>query len=155
MYSKKQKTILLVEDEALIALDEKTILEKDDYKVIAVSNGEKAIKAVEESAKIDLVLMDINLGKGMSGTEAAEKILDKHDLPLIFISSYTDSETVEKTEGITSYGYILKNTSERVLLRLIKMVLKLHDARKNEKSRAEVKAEEKVFRNLLANQVPN
>ena len=56
------KTILLVEDEALIAMGKKLILEKNGYSVIHVLNGEKALETVAEE-NIDLILMDIDLGE--------------------------------------------------------------------------------------------
>ena len=108
MSNDERKTILLVEDEAFIALYEKLTLREYGYKVITVFAGEKAIETVEKYPKIDLVLMDINLGKGMDGIQAAKLILEKRVLPVIFLSPATDRQVVEKTKGITSYGYIVK-----------------------------------------------
>lgn len=124
-----RKTILLVEDEALIALAEKNTLERHGYDVLTAASGEKAIRAAEAAPDIDLVLMDINLGGGMDGTEAAARILETIDRPLIFLSSHTERDVVEKTRGITSYGYIVKNSGETVLLASIDMAFKLFDAR--------------------------
>lgn len=73
------KTILLVEDEAVIALTEKFTLEKYGYAVLHVNTGEKAIAAVETKPGIDLILMDIDLGDGIDGTQAAETILQNHE----------------------------------------------------------------------------
>jgi PAS domain S-box-containing protein len=126
------KTILLVEDEALIALAGKTTLEKFGYKVLIVSSGEKAVETVDANPAIDLILMDINLGDGIDGTEAAVKILEHHDLPLIFHSSHTERDVVEKTEGITSYGYIVKNSGETILIASIKMAFRLFEAKVKE-----------------------
>jgi len=128
MSDEKQITILLVEDEAVTALAEKRTLEKHGYNVITEMTGEAAIEAVEANPGIDLVLMDINLGSGIDGTRAAELILEKRDLPLVFLSSHTEREVVEKTEGITSYGYIVKNSGETVLVASIKMAFKLFRA---------------------------
>ncbi len=143
MNKEEQKTLLLVEDEALIAMEETVILEKYGYKVVTADTGENAIKAVETFPGIDLILMDINLGSGIEGTEAAEKILEKHDLPLIFLSSHTDREVVEKTEGITSYGYIVKNSGETVLIASIKMAFRLFEARMKELEKEEALRESK------------
>ncbi|MFW6208161.1 MAG: PAS domain S-box protein [Spirochaetota bacterium] len=122
------KKILLVEDEALIAMVEAQLLKKHGYEVVPVYNGEKAVEAADNDSEISLVLMDIDLGKGMDGTEAAEKVLENHDLPIVFLSSHTEPEIVEKTEGITSYGYIVKNSGETVLLASLKMAFRLYDA---------------------------
>ncbi len=122
------KKILLVEDEALIAMNEAAILTETGYKVITAYNAQKAVDAVRKE-EIDLVLMDIDLGRGrMDGTEAAQIILEEKDVPIVFLSSHTEPEVVEKTEGITSYGYIVKNSGETVLLASIKMAFRLYDA---------------------------
>ena len=71
-----KKTILLVEDEALIAMAEKKTLDKFGYDVLTVNSGKKAITAFN-SNKIDLILMDIDLGGGIDGTETAEIILKR------------------------------------------------------------------------------
>jgi CheY-like chemotaxis protein len=123
--SERPAAILLVEDEAIIALAERRILERNGYRVEVAVSGEKAIERVESGAGIDLILMDIDLGEGMDGTRAAERILAERHLPLIFLSSHIEPEVVEKTEGITSYGYIVKNSGETVLLAAIKMAFKL------------------------------
>jgi CheY-like chemotaxis protein len=109
------RNILLVEDEAIIALSEKKQLEKYGYAVKTVTSGQAAVRAVRTGADIDLILMDINLGQGIDGTEAAELILQDHDIPIVFVSSHTEPEIVEKTEKITSYGYVVKNSSITVL----------------------------------------
>ncbi|PKL09828.1 MAG: hypothetical protein CVV51_01805 [Spirochaetae bacterium HGW-Spirochaetae-7] len=126
-----KRTLLLVEDEVIIALAEKMSLEKYGYTVISVYTGEEAIAATEDTYKIDLILMDIDLGKGIDGTETAKMILESHDLPVVFVSSHTEQEIVEKTEKITSYGYVVKNSSITVLDASIKMAFKLFEARKS------------------------
>ncbi len=138
MINADQKTILLVEDDAIVALAETMTLEEYGYKVITAYTGEKAVEVVETNTDINLVLMDINLGKGIDGTEAAEMIIAKKDLPLIFLSSHTEREIVEKTEGITSYGYIVKSAGETVLIASIKMAFRLFEARIKEKVKEKV-----------------
>jgi len=121
-----QKTILLVEDEAILSLIKKLQLEKEGYAVISVHTGEMALEIFSSRhLQIDLILMDIDLGEGIDGTETAKKILEKHDLPLIFLSSHTEKEFVEKTESILNYGYVVKNSSFTVLDASIKMAFKL------------------------------
>ncbi len=135
MNKDKQKTILLVEDEVIIAMAEKMTLEKFGYHVLAVHRGEEAVAAVKSNPAIDLILMDIDLGKGMDGTEAAALILKERDLPVVFMSSHTEPEIVEKTEKITSYGYIVKNSSSTVLDASMKMAFKLFAAKVREKEK--------------------
>ncbi|MFZ4616906.1 MAG: PAS domain S-box protein [Rectinemataceae bacterium] len=128
------KTILLVEDVPVIGLQEKALLEKLGYKVITIDTGEKAIELMNGYPSIDLILMDIDLGTGMDGTQAAEIILESHDIPIVFLSSHTETDVVEKTENITSYGYIVKNSSITVLDASIKMAFKLFAANQKTKT---------------------
>ena len=124
-----KKSLLLVEDEALIALATRARLERYGYSVSTAGSGEAAIEAARSGAPLDLVLMDIDLGPGMDGTEAAAVILAEHELPVVFLSSHAEPEIVAKTEKITSYGYVVKNSNITVLDASIKMALKLFDAR--------------------------
>ena len=126
-------SILLVEDEAIIALQEERTLAHAGYAVTTAHAGEQAIDIVRDatrSAPIDLILMDINLGSGMDGTEAAQEILASHDIPVLFLSSHTEPEVVDRTEKITSYGYVVKTAGPVVLLASIKMALRLHHSEK-------------------------
>ena len=96
--------------------------------------------------EIDLVLMDIDLGKGMDGTQAAKAILEHRDIPILFLSSHTESDVVEKTEKITSYGYVVKNSSITVLDASIKMAFKLFEA--NGKLKLELRERKEIERGL-------
>src|SRR6056297_3665780 len=109
-------------------MSEAQMLEKHGFEVSTVHTGEKAVKAAASEPDISLILMDIDLGVGMDGTEAAEKILETRDLPVVFLSSHTEPAVVEKTEGITSYGYIVKNSGETVLLASIRMAFRLWES---------------------------
>ena len=148
MYSSRNK-ILLVEDEVLLAMNEKMQLQQYGYTVKTVNTGEKAVEAVQTLSDIDLILMDINLGKGIDGTRAAEIILEERDIPIVFLSSHTDPEVVEKTEKITSYGYVVKNSSVTVLDASMKMAFKLFEA-KQERKRVE---EQLRFQAMVLDQI--
>jgi PAS domain S-box-containing protein len=137
MIALSRKNILLVEDEAIIALLEKSLLEKYGYAVVIALTGEKAIELAREVRDLDLILMDIDLGKGITGTEAAGIILHLIDIPLIFLSSHTEPEMVEKTENISSYGYVVKSSSITVLDASIKMAFKLFEANRKIERREE------------------
>lgn len=188
MSGEKKKTILLVEDEIIIAMAAKMSLEKYGYNVVTINNGEKAIQVITKDAvefvilpeskqtslknfgynvvlvntaekaievfqgqsEIDLVLMDIDLGEGMDGTQAAEIILKKRDIPILFLSSHTETDIVEKTERITSYGYVVKNSSITVLDASIKMAFKLFDANTKLKNELLIK-EKRAAKLIIAN----
>lgn len=124
------KTILLVEDDVIIALGKKNELENYGYNVLTAYTGNKAIAVSEDNNDIDLILMDIDLGPGIDGTIAAEIILKNRDIPVVFMSSHTEPEIIKKTERITSYGYVVKSSIFTVLDASIKMAFKLFDAYK-------------------------
>ena len=126
----EQKTILLVEDEPFIAIAESIQLKEYKYNIILAKTGEEAIKIFNENNAIDLILMDINLGSGIDGTETASRILKERQIPVVFLSGHTEPEIVEKTEGISSYGYVVKNTGITVLDASIKMAFKLFESNK-------------------------
>ena len=123
------KTILLVEDEIMIAMGEIQLLEKEGYRVRNALDGQMAFKmACDENEPVDLILMDITLGSGMDGIQVARQILLIRDIPIIFLSSHSDQEVVEKIEPVASYGYVVKGSGAAVLLASIKMAFKLHEA---------------------------
>src|SRR6056297_1805964 len=113
----KDKTLLLVEDEILIAMQEQKDLEDFGYHVRSVYSGEEAVELFSgpEESDIDLILMDIDLGSGILGTEAASLILKKKEIPIVFLSSRIEPDIVEKTEKVSSYGYVVKNSGTTVL----------------------------------------
>ncbi len=133
MNEENKKTILLVEDEAITAKVVNRALDKCGYGVIHADSGEKALELIVNNNEIDLVLMDINLGDGIDGSETAIKILEIRSLPVVFLSSHAESEIVEKTGKIASYGYVIKNSGISVIDITIKMAFKLFSA--NEKNR--------------------
>jgi PAS domain S-box-containing protein len=109
---------------------EKLSLEKFGYSVRHVYDGEEAVRAVlDGTMPIDLILMDIDLGAGIDGTQAAERILERKDIPVVFLSSHSEPEILEKTEKITGYGYIVKNSSVTIVDASIKMAFRLFDAK--------------------------
>jgi PAS domain S-box-containing protein len=121
--------ILLVEDEMIVSLMETRTLEGFGYRVITASTGEAAVEAAcSEGSLVDLVLMDIDLGEGIDGTEAARRILTRRALPIVFLTSHSERECVEKVQGITRYGYVVKNSGDFVLQSSIEMAFELFAA---------------------------
>jgi PAS domain S-box-containing protein len=124
--------ILLVEDESIIAMDTCFMLRERGYSVEHVLTGEAALERIgSDPGSVDLILMDINLGKGMSGPEAAREILASREIPVVFLSSHTEPAIVESTEAVSSYGYVVKNSGITVLDASIKMAFRLFEARKS------------------------
>jgi two-component system, cell cycle sensor histidine kinase and response regulator CckA len=126
--------ILVVEDERLVATAIQNELEQFGYQVsgIASSAGEAVEKAIE--CKPDLVLMDIHLKGEIDGIDAARKIHSYCGVPIVYLSAFSDPETVARASGISAYGYLLKPYEERELQTTIEMAVA--------KRRAEQKLEE-------------
>jgi PAS domain S-box-containing protein len=126
------RNILLVEDEAVLAMATVRQLRERGYSVEHAFDGESALaRATADPGSIDLILMDINLGEGMSGPEAAREILESREIPIVFLSSHTEKSIVESTEEISSYGYVSKNSGITMLDASIKMAFRLFEARKS------------------------
>ncbi len=135
MSGEERKTILIVDDDALVAMNARMALEGGGYGVVLARSGEEAVAAVEKIPGIDLILMDIKLGAGIDGTEAAEIILRGHDIPVVFFSSHSSPETVARTEKITSYGFVLKDSGDAVLLASIRMAFRLNETIRREREK--------------------
>jgi len=116
-------TVLIVEDEILVAENIKSILKKNGYDVVSVAvSGEEAIASAER-LKPDIVLMDIILKGDMDGIEAADTIREKHGLPVVFLTAHSDSKSLERAKVTEPFGYITKPFEERQLTITIEMAL--------------------------------
>jgi len=81
------KKILLVEDIMITALAEAAMLTKSGYEVIIIPDGESAVELALNDISIDLILMDIDLGRGIDGPTSAALIVQKRDIPIVFLTS--------------------------------------------------------------------
>jgi CheY-like chemotaxis protein len=128
-----KETIMVVEDEGLIAYHLKEVLEKNNYRVPStVATGEAAVKAAYDHNP-DLVLMDINLAGEMNGIDAAQRIRDDFNIPVIFLTAYGDDQILEDAKSADPYGYILKPFNERELVVGIEIAVHKHRTEKNVK----------------------
>lgn len=100
--------ILIVEDELIISLHFRRMLESmGNYEVKCESYGEKAVELAFEMEP-DVIFMDINLKGEMNGIEAAEQILNSDNIPIIFVTAYSDDETIERSKLLNPFGYLNK-----------------------------------------------
>lgn len=121
-----KEKILVVEDERIIACDIKYCLESSGYSVLAVlAYGEQAIEQVEE-LQPDLVLMDVILKGEMNGVEAAQMILNKFNIPVVFLTAHSDESTLIKAKATQPFGYIFKPFEETQLITTIEIALSKH-----------------------------
>jgi hypothetical protein len=120
--------IVVVEDEAIVAMDVQATLRRSGYDVAAVvGSGPAAIEAAG-GARPDLVLMDIRLSGPMDGIEAGRAIRDRFGIPVVFLTAHADEATVERTSEAAPYGYVLKPFDEAELRRAIELALRRHRA---------------------------
>src|SRR5919108_5763324 len=119
----KQASILVVEDERIVAFDLKQQLEALGYRVAAVvPSGELAVEKAAE-LKPDLVLMDIHLEGAMDGVEAAERIHACLRIPVIFLTAYAEDETLSRAQVSLPFGYLVKPCEVREVHATIQMAL--------------------------------
>lgn len=119
-------SVLVVEDESIVAKDIQNSLKKLGYSVPSVENtGEDAIDAAGQY-KPNLILMDIMLKGEISGIEAAEQIRTRYQIPVIFLTAYADESTLSKAKVTEPYGYIIKPFKEIDLHTSIEMALYKH-----------------------------
>lgn len=121
-------SILIVEDDRVVARDISQQLEKLGYSVAGmVATGEDSVEIAAE-ARPGLVLMDIRLAGQMDGIEAARRIQARARIPVIFLTAFADDETVRRASHAEPFGYLLKPFEETQLRTAIEMALYKHDA---------------------------
>ncbi|MEW5723039.1 MAG: response regulator [Thermodesulfobacteriota bacterium] len=115
--------ILIVEDEAPIALSLEKRLTSMGYEVYgAMASGEEALKLLERD-RPDLVLMDIKLVGALDGIQTAERIEAGYDVPVVFMTGYADEEKLKRAVSARPFGYILKPFQDRELRVNLEMAL--------------------------------
>jgi signal transduction histidine kinase/BarA-like signal transduction histidine kinase len=120
------KRILVVDDERIVNLDIQATLKRLGYTIVgdAVSGQEAIDKA--RQFRPDLVLMDIKLRGEMDGVEAANYIIKSYDIPVVFLTAYSDDKTLNRAKLTGPFGYLLKPFEERDLRSSIEIALYKH-----------------------------
>lgn len=115
--------ILIVEDEHIVALDLHDQVKKLGHSVVGIAqSGEQAIELALET-RPDLVLMDIRLKGEMDGIDTAIEIRAYRPIPIVYLTAYTDAETLERASVTQPLGYILKPFQLRELETTIQLAL--------------------------------
>jgi len=129
--------ILVVEDERLVAQDIKSCLHSFGYRVTAiVSNGKDALKEARRN-RPDLVLMDLILEGEWDGIETVRRLNRLLDVPVVYITAYSDDKSLEAAKLTQPFGYILKPIDEKELHIVVELSIFKHAAEKREKDRHE------------------
>ncbi|MDC7125880.1 MAG: EAL domain-containing protein, partial [Spirochaetales bacterium] len=123
----KDEKILIVEDERIIAIDLQRRLERFGYTVVGItSDGSDSIELAGQLSP-DIVIMDIMLDGDMDGIEAATIIKKRYSIPVIFLTAYSDKETLERAKTAEPSGYILKPFKDKELYTTIDISLYKHN----------------------------
>lgn len=120
---KPVKKILVVDDNALVLRNIKSLLEKE-YQIVLANTGEKALDIMEKD-KIDLVLLDYAM-PGMDGKEVFERMLGdeaKKNIPVVFLTSVAEKNQIFEVLKNRPFGYILKPPSNEKIMSVIKEAL--------------------------------
>ena len=118
--------IMVVDDERIVSLDIQSALRRQGYDVVAApASGEDAVQKAGELYP-DIILMDVKLGGTIDGIEAAKRITRFHDIPIIFLTAYSDEETLSRAKMSGPFGFLLKPFEERDLHSAIEIGLYKH-----------------------------
>ncbi len=120
--------ILIVEDERIVARDIQATLRRLGYEVPTLASSFDT--ALEKAALVrpDLVLQDINIEGEHDGIETAIQLREQFDIPVIFLTAYSDDETLDRAKAALPFGFLLKPFEERELLAAIEMAFYKHDS---------------------------
>lgn len=142
-----KKRILIAEDESIIRMDIKMMLEDRGYEVVGeAGDGDKAIE-LAYSLKPDLILMDIKMPK-LDGLKASRIIAEQLDLPILVLTAYSQKEFIAKAQQDNILGYLVKPISESNLIPAIEVAL--HQAEKARQLKQGVKdAEQEIEKRKL------
>ena len=118
--------VLVVEDESIVSKDIQHSLKKLGYNVVgSAATGEKAIDLALD-IKPDVVLMDIMLKGDLTGIDAASKIKEELNIPVVYLTAYADEATLSKAKVSEPYGYIIKPFKEIDIHTSIEMAIYKH-----------------------------
>jgi len=119
----EEKRVLIVEDESVVALMLQESLTRIGYCVVGVCfRGEDAVRMAADTHP-DVVIMDINLKGEMDGISASEAILSSMDIPVIYLTAYTDDDTIRRAALTDSHSYLVKPINMRELFANIEMAI--------------------------------
>jgi PAS domain S-box-containing protein len=119
----KRARILVVEDEAVVALDVQGRLRRLGYEVVGTASSYASALSQAAEARPDLVLMDIALRDGPDGIAAAERLRAELGVPVVFLTAFADAETLDRAKRVSPHGYIVKPFDGRDLRATIEIAL--------------------------------
>ena len=115
--------IVIMEDEGIIALFFKEVIEDLNHKVVAVFDNSTALLDFLKSNQVDLIFMDINIRGQLDGIETANIVHDQYqNISIVFLTSYKDSDTIKNAQSVQPLGYLIKPVMESDLEAVLMVV---------------------------------
>lgn len=116
METNQKRSVAIVEDEGMIAMLLRELLTREGFDVVCtVKTAKDAVECVREKEP-EVILMDINLNDEMDGIDAATNIRTFSNIPIIFLSAYTDIKTKERAEDVRPFAFLPKPINKQLLL---------------------------------------
>lgn len=114
--------IVIADDEALICMDLREMLEEADHTVVGVgSDGVEALELVKEK-KPDLVILDVKMPR-LDGIQTAKMIAHDNAAPVVLLTAFGDEDIIEKAKKSMVFGYVMKPVDERNLFPAIQIAV--------------------------------
>ncbi len=124
-------SVLIVEDEPIIATDIEVTLTGDDYFVVGIAYSSTKALDLLHRFRPDIVLLDISIKGDKNGIDIAAIINDKYKVPFIYITSFADKETLDRAKATFPSGYIVKPFKDRDIISAIEMAVYRHASLNN------------------------
>jgi response regulator NasT len=140
--------ILLAEDETIIRLDLRALLERAGYEIVAEArDGEEAV-ALARSEQPDLAVMDVKMPR-LDGIEAARRILEERPIPIVMLTAFGQRELVDRAAEAGVYGYLVKPFREQDVVPAIETARARHDELMAARAEADSLSEALVARKAI------
>lgn len=134
----RQEKILVVEDDTIIAITIEGRLKQFGYRVVGRASTAKDAISKTIEFEPDLVLMDIHLKGPVDGIEAAQTIYGIHNIPVVYLTAFSDENTLERAQKTSPFGYIVKPFSDSTLKTTIKLALLKHNTEKKDREASDL-----------------
>ena len=123
--------VLIVEDEPVIAENISMYLDNNDFEVSGIAYDSDEANDQLQNNTPDAAILDVNLESGEDGIDIATRINQKYQIPFLFLTSYSDKETLQRAKAVNPSGYIVKPFNEKTLLASLEIAISNHAADNN------------------------
>lgn len=118
-----ENRVLIVEDEPMIAEDLAEILAQAGYQIAGIAYDSDQAVQILNTAQLDLVVLDIDLKSHLNGIQLGTLINKDHQLPFIYLTSFSDRKTIQEVKATKPMGYLVKPFDEKTLLAILEIAL--------------------------------